>query len=147
VPELLLAIADPGYLSWDTGPVPDGVIFLGSLSHPALIRQMRRSLCLFNSQTSFAETFGLVLAEANAVGTPVLVHRGLGANDEIVSDSDQKIDGRDPGQILSRIESWRHTFPRVSTNPNFRLTSVVQNWTKTLSNAVKTQASPMEGAV
>lgn len=144
IPELTLAVADPGYLSWDTGPVPDGVTFLGPLSHAELVQHLRKSLCLFYPQTSFAETFGLVLAEANAVGTPVLVHANLGANDEIVSGQDQKIDGCDPVQIQSRIEMWRRTSPRVDANPAFRMSNVAQKWTDLLCNAVSTQASLLD---
>ncbi|MFW8637550.1 glycosyltransferase [Cribrihabitans pelagius] len=132
MPDLTLAVADPGYLRWDTGPVPDGVFFLGSLSHPALIRQMRRALCLFYPQTTFAETFGLVLAEANAVGTPVLVHRNLGADSEIVADPRQQVDGNDPAQILARITEWRLAPPRVEANPAFRLGPVARQWERLL---------------
>ncbi len=138
LPGLTLAVADPGYLSWDTGPVPDGVVFLGSLSHAALIRQMRRALCLFYPQTSFAETFGLVLAEANAVGTPVLVHGGLGANSEIVADADQQVDGREPAQILARIQAWRRSAPQIKANPDFRLSAVVQQWAQLLQRTTAT---------
>lgn len=138
VPELTLAVADPGYLRWDSGPVPNGVTFLGSLSHPALIRQMRRALCLFYPQTSFAETFGLVLAEANAVGTPVLVHDKLGANAEIVADARQRINGNDPQQILDRIEDWRRAPPRVAANPDFRLEAVARVWARLLQPSAAT---------
>jgi hypothetical protein len=62
VPSLRLLLADPGYLAWPTGPVPDGVIPLGRLEQPELIRWMRRALCLFYPQDQFAETFGLVIA-------------------------------------------------------------------------------------
>ncbi len=139
LPDLKLAVADPGYLSWKTGPVPEGVTFLGSLSHAALVRQMRVSLCLFYPQTSFAETFGLVLAEANAVGTPVLVHAGLGANDEIVPNANQRIDGHYPAQILSRIEAWQRASPRVNANPAFRLSSIAHAWTNVLCGAAQPQ--------
>ena len=135
IPELTLAVADPGYLRWDTGPVPEGVVFLGSLSHRALIRQMRRALCLFYPQTTFAETFGLVLAEANAVGTPVLAHRGLGANGEIVADAAQQVDGHDPAQILARIREWRRAPPQVTANPAFRLGRVAGDWAQLLEHA------------
>ncbi|QXT39047.1 glycosyltransferase family 4 protein [Gymnodinialimonas ceratoperidinii] len=135
LPDLTLDVADPGYLQWETGPVPEGVTFLGSLSHDALMGHMRRAFCLFYPQTQFAETFGLVLAEANALGTPVLVHRGLGANDEIVADADQRIDGGDPAQILQRIREWRHTPPHVRGNPTFRLQAVAQEWSQLLHRA------------
>ncbi len=139
LPDLNLMVADPGYLSWETGPVPDGVTFLGSLSHAALIREMRRALCLFYPQTSFAETFGLVLAEANAVGTPVLVHAGLGANSEIVGDPVQRVNGCDPAQILARIRAWRHAAPRAEANPDFRLNRVARQWVQLLQRAAAGQ--------
>ncbi len=145
LPNLTLAVADPGYLRWDAGPVPEGVVSLGSLSHGALIRQMRRALCLFYPQTSFAETFGLVLAEANAVGTPVLVHAGLGANAEIVADADQRVDGHDPAQILDRIRAWRCAPPRVTANPAFRLGLVAEEWAQLLQRATLTR--PQMGMV
>lgn len=135
VPDLTLAVADPGYLRWETGAVPDGVFFLGSLSHGALIGQMRRALCLFYPQTGFAETFGLVLAEANAVGTPVLVHRDLGANAEIVADAHQQVDGHDPAQILARIRAWRRAAPHVASNPAFRLGRVAEDWDQLIQRA------------
>jgi len=143
LPDLTLIVADPGYLKWDSGPVPDGVVFLGSLSHGALIRQMRRALRLFYPQTTFAETFGLVLAEANAVGTPVLVHAGLGANAEIVADADQQVDGCDPVKILARVWAWRRAPPKVTANPDFRLCIVAQEWAQLLkcATAVRPQMS------
>lgn len=135
LPDLTLTVADPGYLSWETGPVPSGVEFLGSLSHADLVRQMRRSLCLFYPQTTFAETFGLVLAEANAVGTPALVHHGLGANNEVVSSAEQCVNGHDPAQILARIKSWRRMPPTVQVRPAFRLSRVARDWANLLEGS------------
>nr|WP_272911673.1 glycosyltransferase family 4 protein [Loktanella sp. M215] len=128
IPSLTLAVADPGYLAWDTGPVPDGVTFLGALPHAALIAQMRRSLCLFYPQTTFAETFGLVMAEANAVGLPVLAHHGIGANAEVLGDTEQVVDGTDPDQIVARIRTWRSLRPKVAAQPHFRLAAVAKRW-------------------
>lgn len=132
IPDLTLAVADPGYLAWDTGPVPDGVTFLGTLPHDALIAEMRQAHCLFYPQTTFAETFGLVLAEANAVGLPVLVHRDLGANAEIVGDLDQCINGHDLSHILARLRQWRATPPLTRANPEFRLSNVARRWAEIL---------------
>ncbi|QPM89649.1 glycosyltransferase [Pseudooceanicola algae] len=143
-PDLTLCVADPGYLNWETGPVPEGVVFLGSLSHAALIRQMRRALCLFYPQTSFAETFGLVLAEANAVGTPVLVQEDLGANAEIVADPRQRVDGQDPDQILARIRAWRRAPMQVCANPEFRLSAVADAWIQVFKHATAPQKQMSE---
>ncbi|MFD2740086.1 glycosyltransferase [Sulfitobacter aestuarii] len=136
LPELTLALADPGYLRWDAGPVPQNVVSLGTLSHAALIRQMRQSLCLFYPQTGFAETFGLVLAEANAVGTPVLAHAGLGANDEVVSTAGQLLDANDPEAILSRIRAWQAAPPRIVGKPCFRLSQLREDWAGILRTAL-----------
>lgn len=128
LPALRLEVADPGYLRWRTGPPPQGVRLLGPLSHSELLKRMAGSLCLFYPQTSFVETFGLVIAEANAVGIPALVHRGLGANDEIVSTPDQCIDAGDPAAIRERIDRWRAEPPAVKARRAFGLSAVTQRW-------------------
>ncbi len=138
VPSLRLAVADPGYLSWPTGPVPGGVIPLGRLDQAGLIGRMRRALCLFYPQDHFAETFGLVIAEANAVGCPALLHRGLGANDEVASDPGQCIDTGDPESIAARIADWRDTVgqrPLATARPEFRLSHVADQWAALLHPA------------
>ena len=128
LPQLSLYVADPGYLKWDTGPTPDGVHFLGALSHDRLIAQMRQSLCLFYPQTSFHETFGLVLAEANAVGTPVLAHWGLGANDEVLQVPGQTVDCENPEAIHAAILRFQEKPFVVKADPRFRLSSVREDW-------------------
>jgi glycosyltransferase involved in cell wall biosynthesis len=135
MPDMTLWVADPGYLAWDTGPVPEGVSFLGKLSHSAVIDEMRRALCLFYPQTGFAETFGLVMAEANAVGTPVLAHATLGANAEVLGDPAQLVNGNDPAQIIDRLRHWRVKAPIMGGNPDFRLSVVAQKWAERLGLA------------
>ena len=128
IPALRLELADPGYLSWPVGDLPAGVSHLGVLQHAQVVARMRTALCLFYPQQRFAETFGLVIAEANAVGTPALLHRGLGANDEVASDASQCIDGSDPSQIADRVHAWRAHRPLVRVNPAFRLSQVLSTW-------------------
>ena len=132
LPALTLEVADPGYLSWDVGAIPEGVWLRGSLPHDRLLSRMRRALCLFYPQDSFAETFGLVIAESNAVGTPVLVQRGLGANDEVVCGRDQLIDARDVAQLVERIRQWQACFPSIQTHPEFCLSRVAGMWRQKL---------------
>jgi len=137
-PTLRLAVADPGYLAWPTGPVPDGVIPLGRLDQPRLIGWMRRAICLFYPQDQFAETFGLVIAEANAVGCPALLHRGLGANDEVASDPGQCIDTTDPAAIAARIGEWRAAIgqgPLARAQPGFRMSRIAGQWAARLQPA------------
>lgn len=140
IPSLTLTVADPGYLAWDAGPVPEGVTFLGALPHAALIAQMRHSLCLFFPQNTFAETFGLVMAEAHAVGLPVLAHRDIGANAEVVGDPAQLIDATDSNQIIARLKAWRRARPKVSANPHFRLEAVCRRWRELLDLSAVTSA-------
>lgn len=128
LPGLSLTVADPGYLAWETGPVPDNVHLLGAIPHHQLISQMRSSLCLFYPQSSFAETFGLVMAEANAVGTPVLVQRGLGANDEVVGDPAQLLDGFDAETVARRLHRWQTQSPRIELDNQFRTSAVCRSW-------------------
>lgn len=135
IPTLRLEVADPGYLTRDNGVTPTGVVALGTLPHEAVIRKMREALCLFYPQTRFAEPFGLVIAEANAVGCPALVHHGLGANDEVVSDAGQSIDGADPQMIAARILAWRRSPPAVTVRPRFRLAAVAQSWRQLLATS------------
>lgn len=139
-PALQLRVADPGYLSWETGPVPPGVRFLGRLDHGRLMREMRRALCLFVPQTSFAETFGLVFAEANALGLPVLAQCGLGANDEILTSAGQLIDAANPAAIAARIESWQRAPLKVALPDRFRLSQVVECW-RTRLNPMRAEST------
>jgi glycosyltransferase involved in cell wall biosynthesis len=136
LPSLRLAVADPGYLRWPAGAPPEGVEQLGRLDPPALAEVMRRALCLFYPQTRFAETFGLVIAEANALGCPALLHRGLGANDEVASDSSQLIDAADPEQIAARVIAWRAAAPVIDARPEFRLSAVADAWRAELARPV-----------
>lgn len=145
-PRLRLAVADPGYLSWPAGPVPDGVLPLGRTSQAGLARWMRRAICLFYPQDQFAETFGLVTAEANAVGCPALLHRGLGANDEVASDASQCLDTTDARAIAARIGTWRAAVghrPLALPRPEFRLSRVVREWTALLAPAQVRERQPL----
>lgn len=135
IPTLVLDIADPGYLAWRTRPTPAGARFIGTLSHGALMQRMRRALCLFYPQTAFAETFGLVIAEANAVGTPALLHSGLGANDEIAAQADQCIDGTDDEMIFETVSRWRKAPPRIALPEPFRMVNVLNRWETLLTAA------------
>jgi len=146
IPTLRLAVADPGYLAWPTGRVPRGVLPLGRLPQAELIGWMRRALCLFYPQDQFAETFGLVIAEANAVGCPALLHRGLGANDEVASDATQCIDTSDPKTIADRINTWRAGVGHralARARPEFRREAVAERWA-TLLGLHQPQARVLE---
>ncbi len=106
IPSLQLSICNPGYLP-DTKVHERAVEVLGALTRPELHRHMVESLCVFYPQTRFSETFGLVAAESNLLGTPVLAPAGLGALSEVVSDQTQLIDDTDAESLVRVLSRWR----------------------------------------
>lgn len=130
-PEYRLFVCNPG--NWnDQIYIPENVTVLGSIPHPQVIEYLRRSFCVFYPQTKRMETFGLIYAEANAVGTPVLAHP-IGSAQEILADPQQLVDGTNKRAILEKILLWRHERPKVKVNPEFRLTKVIESWLKLFS--------------
>ena len=130
-----LFLADPGY--W-TGPVPEippNVIRLGPLPPSEIHSHVSTALCVFYPQRSFAETFGLVFAEANALGTPVLAHP-IGAAAEVLNAGGAgQIADRTPTNILHTIREWRAGGrPDVCLHPDFFLSNVLGKWTELLEN-------------
>jgi glycosyltransferase involved in cell wall biosynthesis len=160
-PKLSLFVANPGY-----GPDHrmgfDGVVGLGALPHREVLQHVSTSLCAFLPNFSVPETFGLVLAESNSVGTPVLTHP-LGAAPEILGNLDQIIPvpwaqaythkaletvfGETPrlpallsiggfyNGYLEKILKWRSgDLPVVRFNPEFSLESVSSCWLALLNS-------------
>ena len=81
-PALRLYLANPGYYP-GLAHAPPGVVNLGAVPHHVILRHVRSALCTFYPNFTFPETFGLVLGESNALGTPVLTH-GIGATPEVL---------------------------------------------------------------
>lgn len=131
---LRLFVGNPGYLpdSELSSGTTDNLVFLGSLPHSDIIYHVRNSLAVFYPNCVFPETFGLVLAEANAVGTPVLTSH-LGAAPEVLSPAySQCLDVKNKQAVISRILAWQKDRPAVSCKPAFRLTAVIEAWKEVL---------------
>lgn len=112
-----------------------GVELLGRVPQRELLRQVREALCVFYPQHALAETFGLVFAESNAVGTPVLAH-DFGAAREVLSSPDQLVDARDTRAVIEKIRAWRGgARPSVFLRPEFRASAVVAEWRRILAAA------------
>jgi len=134
-PEMRLHVATPGYVTLDGYGRFDnallerpGIEVLGNLTHADVIRHVRESFCVFYPQRVKAETFGLIYAEANAVGTPVLAH-DFGPAREILSNDAQVIDATKPGPILDTFRAWKtHGRPHVEARPAFRMSAVARAW-------------------
>jgi glycosyltransferase involved in cell wall biosynthesis len=119
--------------------------------------EVRTALCTFFPNFVIPETFGLVFAESNAVGTPVLTH-DCGSAVEVLGDRSQILPvtvadrayevllshvspgwRAGPARVAAslgmfdvyaqRIAAWRDGGrPRVGPDPRFRLAAVADQW-------------------
>lgn len=166
-PRMRLCVGSPGYKSArqaGIAGVPDGVEWLGPLPHARILREVRTALCVFYPNFVLPETFGLVLAEAKAVGTPVLTH-DCGAAAEVLADPRQTLPVAPAAQgferaarlvpaalrpalaawaarrgvfdpYVARIKAWRGgDRPRTVPDPRFRLTAVAEQWRALLNGS------------
>ena len=131
LPALKLMVANPGYRKEDRETI-DGVEYLGALPQRELLQKVAQSLCVFYPQTSFAETFGLIYAEANAVGTAVLAH-DIGSAREILHPNNELVDGHDIEAITEQIKLWQQQLPDVSYRTEFDEAAIYQQWRDILS--------------
>lgn len=135
-PELadtMLYIANPGYFADHRTEGLPNVVNLGSLPHTEIINHVRSALGVLHLNAVFPETFGLVHAEANAVGTPFLSSR-MGATPEIADHPGELIDVTDPKAVIDRLIQWKkYGRPKVRGNPSFRLKRIVGEWIEFLS--------------
>lgn len=134
-PDFRLHVSNPGYLKsaipgrFDRLPLVNH----GSLPHAGVIQQVRESLCVLHLNAVFPETFGLVHAEANAVGTPVITGFG-GANSEVLNPAySQMMDARNVERVIERILMLQKKLLgneplQVSCKPEFRLSNVLKVW-------------------
>ncbi len=122
-----LYIANPGYLI--QGDVSDeNVVNLGPVPHSVIMDHVRSSLCMYYPNYVFPETFGCVMAEANAVGTPFITHP-LGAAYEVSDHPSQLVDVRDPKKLIDRVMEWYNgARPIVRARPEFRMSTVIRDW-------------------
>jgi len=107
-PDLQLNVANPGYRATRRIELTN-VHWLGALPHARALDETRTALCVFMPNFVIPETFGLVFAEANAVGTPVLTH-ACGAAEEVLGDSSQLLPvtrGQRGYELLTRALPWR----------------------------------------
>ncbi len=161
LPGLRLFIANPGYRELRTHEFP-GVFWLGKLPHAQAMAYVRTSFAVFMPNLLLPETFGLVYAEANAVGTPVLAH-DVGAAREVLHPANpvlpvharQLVCARAARELrmsaprwlsgaarglgvfddyVETLRAWRAgQRPQVLADPRFRLSAVVREWRQLLA--------------
>ena len=133
LPDLRLYIANPGYKIDHSFKLNKNIIVLGSLPHEEMMTHVKESLCVFYPQDTFAETFGLIYAEANSYGVPVLAH-DIGSAREILDKNNQLVDARDYQQIIQVIKKWQKKYPKISYEDAFSDERVLQQWRKLLGS-------------
>jgi glycosyltransferase involved in cell wall biosynthesis len=156
MPELRLVVGNPGY-KVRKSTVIDGVEYLGAQPQARIHEEVRTALCTFFPNFVIPETFGLVFAESNALGTPVLTC-DCGAAAEVIGDRNQilPVTAADrvyekllthlspswragPARLAAslgmfdsyaeRIQAWRSgARPGVGPDPRFRLATVAEKW-------------------
>lgn len=108
------------------------VTYLGPVTHAANIQLIRSAFCVFYMNHVAPETFGIVLAEANAVGTPVLTHP-LGAAPEVLLDHDQLVNTHNKQEVQDRLSKWYEQGRlQVTGRDEFRISNVIKDWEKLL---------------
>ena len=160
MPELRLVVGNPGYKIRKSVLI-EGVEYLGPQPQARMHTQVRTALCTFFPNVVIPETFGLVFAESNAMGTPVLTY-DCGSAVEVIGDRAQilpvTLADRVYERLLShvspgwragparvaasmglfdafaeRVSAWRNGGrPSVGPNPRFRLSAVVERWRELL---------------
>jgi glycosyltransferase involved in cell wall biosynthesis len=160
MPDLRLVVGNPGYKRGEAVRI-DGVEFLGPQPQARIHSEVRTALCVFFPNFVIPETFGLVFAEAKALGTPVLTH-DCGAALEVLGDPSQVLPvtaaqrlyegllGGCPARLravparlaaglglfeeyVERIRAWRSgARPVTGPDPRFRLFAVAQRWREIL---------------
>jgi glycosyltransferase involved in cell wall biosynthesis len=161
MPDLELVVGNPGYKEDRWVPI-EGVRYLGPQPQARVHQEVRTALCTFFPNFVIPETFGLVFAESNALGTPVLTH-DCGAAREVIGDQRQILPvtaalrayerllgplsprwraapARVAGAMglfdayLERIRAWRAgERPVTGPDPRFRLTAVTARWREELA--------------
>jgi glycosyltransferase involved in cell wall biosynthesis len=104
MPEMRLYVGNPGYKKLPRR-AHEGVNWIGGLPHAKILSEVRSALCVFYPNFVLAETFGLVLAEANAVGTPVITH-DVGAAAEVLADPRQVLPVAAEQRMHDRLARW-----------------------------------------
>ncbi len=162
ISDLRLVVGNPGYKACETALI-DGVEYVGPQPQRRIHAEVRTALCTFLPNFVVPETFGLVFAESNALGTPVLTY-DCGAAREIISDDRQllpvraahrmyeallggwppqrralpaRIAGRMGlfDELCDRIRAWRSgQRPVTGPDPRFRLSAVTQRWREVLGS-------------
>ena len=131
MPKMKLYIANPGYNNKELMLGCKDIVVLGSLPHSEMMEHVQDSLCIFYPQNSFAETFGLIYAEANSYGTTVLAHN-IGSAKEILDKNNVLIDVTDINEVIRTLKQWQVSYPSIHYNDLFSNAKILDQWNDVL---------------
>ena len=156
IPQVRLVVGNPGY-KIRRSVLIDGVEYLGPQPQARMHGEVRTALCTFFPNFVIPETFGLVFAESNALGTPVLTC-DCGSAAEVLGDRNQILPVTLAERVyerllthvspqwragpakaaaamglfepyVERIRAWRNGGrPGVGPDARFRLSAVTARW-------------------
>lgn len=129
-----LIVCNPGYFNLDTNTLATipGVSVYGSMACKNMWAVIQKTLCVFYP-CQFDETFGLVAAEANALGTPIATYRKA-ALKEIVSSENQTVDTEDESGLIDKVINWSENGrPLTLGRDGFKHSEILMNWVKLLA--------------
>lgn len=130
--KMQLIIFNPGYLQLDNVTISSqaGVTVYGPMNALSVWAVIQKSLCVFYP-TQWKETFGLVAAEANAVGTP-LVTNSIAALKEVVSNDTQFAENDQ--DVIDKVLNWnKNGRPKTTGREEFKFSNVIMDWVKLLA--------------
>lgn len=125
--KMQFVIFNPGYFQVDEYKLSTepGVSYYRPTACRSMWNIVAKSLCVFYP-VQWDETFGLVAAEANALGTPIATFRRA-ALKEVVSSENQFAD--DDNGIVEKVLDWsKNGRPVVQGKEEFRFSNVLLDW-------------------
>jgi glycosyltransferase involved in cell wall biosynthesis len=131
--DVKLYVANPGYYANEVNLAARNIIDLGPLAWPEVIKHLRSAFLVLHINKVFPETFGLVHAESNAVGTP-WISGYLGANREVADHPYELTDLNDPKSVIDRIILWKDKGRiKVRGSSLFKIEKILIEWKDVLS--------------
>lgn len=122
-------VATPEYAlkELDKYEFPNNTQILGAVPHDKLLDYVYRARLLLHANLKWPETFGVLLAESNALGTPVLT-QNHGAAREVLHDKRQLVDFLNESEAVGRALSIITSDIEVSGRPEHRESAVMKKW-------------------
>ena len=130
-----LIIFNPGYTQLDTAELSlmNGVNCYGPMNCASVWGVVKKSLAVFYP-TKWDETFGLIAAEANALGTPLITFNRA-ALKEVISSNEQF--AQDDESAIQKALDWSaNGRPQVAGRDEFKFSNVIMDWVKLLAGGL-----------